>query len=84
MNTGPFRGYGQLLIIEHGEGYHTLVAGLSRIDGEVGQWLLAGEPIGQMGDGEGGRPSLYVEFRRNGEPINPLPWLAASETEVSG
>lgn len=82
--AGPFRGYGQLLIIEHGEGYHTLVAGLSRIDGEVGQWLLAGEPIGQMGDGEGGRPSLYVEFRRNGEPINPLPWLAASETEVSG
>ncbi len=82
--AGPFRGYGQLLIIEHGEGYHTLVAGLSRIDGEVGQWLLAGEPIGQMGDGEGGRPSLYVELRRNGEPINPLPWLAASETEVSG
>jgi len=82
--AGPFRGYGQLLIIEHGEGYHTLVSGLSRIDGVVGQWLLAGEPIGQMGDDAGGGASLYIELRRNGEAINPLPWLAASETEVSG
>lgn len=82
--AGPFRGYGQLLIIEHGEGYHTLVSGLSRIDGVVGQWLLAGEPIGQMGGDAGGGALLYIELRRNGEAINPLPWMAASETEVSG
>jgi septal ring factor EnvC (AmiA/AmiB activator) len=87
-----FRDYGQLLIIAHGEGYHTLLAGLSRIDVVVGQWLLAGEPIGRMGGGGtatgGGRgtlsPVLYVELRRKGEPINPLPWLAASERKVSG
>lgn len=75
--AGPFRSYGQLLIIAHGEGYHTLIAGLSRIDGFVGQWLLAGEPVGQAGTGENGISAIYVELRRNGEPINPLPWLAA-------
>jgi septal ring factor EnvC (AmiA/AmiB activator) len=72
-----FRSYGQLLIIDHGGGYHTLVAGLSRIDGQVGQWLLAGEPVGQASHGENGKSTLYIELRRNGEPINPLPWLVA-------
>ncbi len=81
---GPFRSYGQLLILSHGEGYHTLIAGMSRIDSAVGQWLLAGEPVGRMGRGDGGKPNLYVELRRNGEPINPLPWLAASERKASG
>jgi septal ring factor EnvC (AmiA/AmiB activator) len=72
-----FRSYGQLLIIDHGGGYHTLVAGLYHIDGQVGQWLLAGEPVGQASHGENGKSTLYVELRRNGEPINPLPWLVA-------
>jgi len=82
--AGAFRGYGQLLIIEHGEGYHSLMAGLTRIDSVIGQWVLAGEPIGVMGRAEGENPSLYVELRRNGRPINPLPWLAARKGEVSG
>lgn len=87
--AGRFRDYGQLLIIGHGEGYHTLLAGFSRIDGVVGQWVLAGEPVGQMGNreskqGKTSDPALYVELRRNGEPVNPLPWLAASERKVSG
>jgi septal ring factor EnvC (AmiA/AmiB activator) len=82
--AGPFRGYGQLLIIEHGEGYHTILAGMSRIEGIVGQWVLAGEPVGVMGGLAGKRPGLYVELRRKGQPINPLPWLAASENKVSG
>ena len=47
--AGAFRGYGQILIIEHGGRYHTLLAGLERIDAVVGQWILAGEPIGIMG-----------------------------------
>lgn len=46
---GPFRGYGQILIIEHTGGYHTILAGLDRVVVEVGQWLKAGEPIGRMG-----------------------------------
>ena len=72
--AGPFRGYGELLIIEHTEGYHTLLAGLGRIDGTVGQRVLAGEPVGLMGDEKAA--ALYVELRRDGQPINPLPWLA--------
>jgi septal ring factor EnvC (AmiA/AmiB activator) len=73
--AGPFRGYGQLLIIEHSEGYHTLLAGMGHIEGVVGQRVLAGEPLGVMEND--GTPSLYVELRRNGQPINPLPWLAS-------
>lgn len=79
--AGPFRGYGQLLIIEHSEGYHTLLAGLGRIDGEVGQRVLAGEPLGVM-DGTAAS-SLYVELRREGQPINPLPWLADRTGKVA-
>ena len=75
--SGKFRGYGELLIIEHGEGYHTLLSGLARIDSTMGQWVVAGEPVGVMGRPVRQKPVLYVEFRRNGQPINPLPWLAA-------
>ena len=82
--AGLFRGYGQILIIEHGEGYHTLLAGLRRIDGAVNQWLLAGEPVGIMGDSGSGAPRLYLEIRLNGQPIDPLPWLAINQAKVSG
>jgi septal ring factor EnvC (AmiA/AmiB activator) len=81
--SGPFRGYGLLLIIEHGEGYHTLLAGMARIDSTVGQRLLAGEPVGVMAESED-KPLLYVELRHNGQPVNPLPWLTARKTKVSG
>ena len=82
--AGPFRSYGQLLIIAHSEGYHTLIAGMARIETVVGQWLLAGEPVGRMDDAGRSQPTLYVELRRAGEPINPLLWLAASEGKVRG
>ncbi|CAA7621131.1 putative Peptidase M23B (Modular protein) [Magnetospirillum sp. LM-5] len=81
--SGPFRGYGLLLIIEHGEGYHTLLAGMARIDATVGQRLAAGEPVGVMGQDEA-RPTLYVELRRQGQPVNPLPWLTAQKNKGSG
>ncbi len=80
--AGPFRGYGQLLIIEHSEGYHTLLAGLGRIDSAVGQLVLAGEPVGVMENAD--TTSLYVELRRDGQPINPLPWLAGRTEKSSG
>jgi len=82
--AGPFRDYGQLLIIAHGEGYHTLLSGLSRIDAIVGQQVLAGEPVGVMASAGGTNPQLYVEIRREGRPINPLVWLAAGDSKVSG
>tara|TARA_B100000214_G_scaffold200987_1_gene145590 strand:- start:438 stop:1127 length:690 start_codon:yes stop_codon:yes gene_type:complete len=80
--SGPFRSYGELLIIEHKGGYHTLLAGMERIDVMVGQWLLTGEPVGAMGL-EGTRsPALYMEIRRNSQPINPLPWLAIRKDKL--
>ena len=82
--AGPFRGYGQLLIIEHSEGYHSLLAGMGRIDSALGQWVLAGEPVGVMGSDPGGAYRLYVELRRDGQPVDPLPWLAAADGKVSG
>lgn len=82
--AGKFRTYGNLLIIAHGDGYHTLLAGLNKIDTIVGQWVLAGEPVGMMaqtrlasatGNAMGPAPELYLEIRKDGVPINPLPWL---------
>jgi len=82
--AGPFRGLGQLLIIEYQAKYHLLLAGLGRIDKQVGENVLAGEPVGMMNPSQNAGPALYMELRRNGQPINPLPWLAAGRTEVNG
>lgn len=82
--AGPFRGFGQLLIIEHAKGYHTLLAGLGRIDAEVGEKVLGGEPVGVLAASRQDKPALYVELRRRGRPINPLPWLAAGRIKVNG
>ena len=73
--SGPFRGYGKIIIIEHRGGYHTLLAGLGRLDSSLGQWLLAGEPIGAMASTSGKKTMLYLELRRRGRPVNPLPWV---------
>ena len=72
--AGPFRDYGQLLIIEHGGGYHSLMAGFGELYGGVGQWVLTGEPIGAMAPAKRLAP-LYLEMRRSGRAINPEPWL---------
>ncbi|MBL4908194.1 MAG: peptidoglycan DD-metalloendopeptidase family protein [Sneathiella sp.] len=82
--AGPFRQYGLLLIIDHGEGYHTLLAGMGSIEGSVGQLLLAGEPVGQMKSSTSVKPTLYMELRVKGSTINPTPWLAAENRKVSG
>jgi septal ring factor EnvC (AmiA/AmiB activator) len=82
--AGDFRRYGQILIIEHDGRYHTLIAGFDRIDAVVGQWLLAGEPVGILGTSETGTSELYLELRRAGQPINPLPWLATTGDKVKG
>ncbi|MDO5386325.1 MAG: peptidoglycan DD-metalloendopeptidase family protein [Pseudomonadota bacterium] len=71
--AGPFRGYGNLIIIDHGKGYLSLLAGLETIDTELGQLLLAGEPVGQMPDDDDAR--LYIEIRKDNHPINPLTWI---------
>ena len=82
--AGPFRSYGQLLIINAGDGYYLLLAGMDQISVEVGQFVLAGEPIGSMGErgagppGTEGDPALYVEFKKDGGSIDPEPWWAKS------
>ena len=73
--AAPFRGYGNMIIIEHGTGYLSLLAGMGSIDCDPGQMLLAGEPIGQMPDDDGSA-KLYVEIRKDSHPLNPMEWIA--------
>jgi len=88
--AGPFRSYGQLLILNVGGGYHVLLAGMDRISVDLGQFVLTGEPVAVMGKGShiaailatgSGQPVLYVEFRKDGVPVDPGPWWAAGEGE---
>jgi septal ring factor EnvC (AmiA/AmiB activator) len=88
--AGPFRSYGQLLILNAGGGYHVLIAGMERISVNIGQFVLTGEPVATMGTtsqvasilaANASQPVLYVEFRKDGTPIDPGPWWAANEGE---
>jgi septal ring factor EnvC (AmiA/AmiB activator) len=88
--AAPFRNYGQVLILNAGGGYHIVLAGMERISVDVGQFVLTGEPVAIMGSGlhaaatlasGSNQPVLYVEFRKDGTPVDPSPWWAASEGE---
>lgn len=75
--SGPFRGYGLILIVEHRDGYHSLLAGLGRLDATVGRAVDPGEPVGAMGEGGDHAPVLYFELRRQGQTLNPQTWVSA-------
>jgi septal ring factor EnvC (AmiA/AmiB activator) len=88
--AGPFRSYGQLLILNAGGGYHVLIAGMERISVNIGQFVLTGEPVATMGStsqvasilaANASQPVLYVEFRKDNTPIDPGPWWATNEGE---
>lgn len=89
--AGPYRSYGQLLIINAGQGYYIILAGMDKINVNVGQFILAGEPVAVMGDGAvrtaaaiaigAAEPILYVEFRKDGAAIDPGPWWAKPALE---
>jgi septal ring factor EnvC (AmiA/AmiB activator) len=88
--AGPFRSYGQLLILNVGGGYHVLLTGMDRISVDLGQFVLTGEPVAVMGNGShiaavlatgSSQPVLYVEFRKDGSPVDPGPWWVAGEGE---
>jgi murein hydrolase activator len=88
--AGPFRSYGQLLILNAGGGYHVLIAGMERISVNIGQFVLTGEPVATMGTtsqvasilaANASQPVLYIEFRKDGTPIDPGPWWTANEGE---
>ncbi len=83
--AGPFRTLGLVLIIRHGGGYHSLLAGLGRIDAKVDHWVRSGEPVGALPDAAGSADAkavktesgiLYFELRRDDHPVDPQPWLA--------
>ncbi len=82
--AAPFRSYGLLLIIEHQREYHTLLWGLAGLEVEAGDQVRAGQIVGIMAADADRPPELHVELRRNGRPVNPLPWLAASSNKVRG
>ena len=69
--AGDFKSYGNIILLEHKNNYHSLIAGLNRIDTVVGQSVDSGEPIGSLGTRSGSRPTLYYELRLNGKPVNP-------------
>ncbi|WP_127597701.1 murein hydrolase activator EnvC family protein [Nitratireductor alexandrii] len=86
LYAGPFRSYGQLLIVDVGDGYHVVLAGMATTNVSLGQTVLSGEPIGAMGEARvasavtlgsaNSSPELYVEFRKDGKPVDPAPWWA--------
>lgn len=93
MYSGTFRSYGQLLILNAGGGYHVLLAGMERISVSLGQFVLTGEPVALMGGGSrvatalstgSSQPVLYIEFRKDGAPIDPSPWWASEGEKVRG
>jgi murein hydrolase activator len=90
--SGPYRTYGELLIINAGGGYYVLLAGMDRINVLPGEFVLTGEPVGAMGGGAETRkataaavgaaqPVLYIELRKDGTAIDPGPWWAKSDIE---
>jgi murein hydrolase activator len=94
LYAGPFRSYGQLLILNAGDGYHVVLAGMGRITVAPGQTVLAGEPVGAMGETKvassagfenaDAQPELYIEFRKDGKPVDPAPWWAERNSGRTG
>jgi septal ring factor EnvC (AmiA/AmiB activator) len=89
--SGPYRSWGHLLIIDAGGGYYVILAGMEKVNVDIRQFVLAGEPVGEMGDANvrtaaaialgATHPLLYVEFRKDGASIDPAPWWAKPEQE---
>jgi septal ring factor EnvC (AmiA/AmiB activator) len=91
LYSGPYRSYGRLLIIDAGEGYYVLLAGMERTYVSRGEAVLSGEPVGVVGDGSlkmaaaagvgVAQPVLYIELRKDGTAIDPGPWWAKADIE---
>lgn len=91
--AAPYRSYGKLLILNGGGGYLVVLAGMEQISVDIGQFVLTGEPVASMGNGPqvassgvtntagASQPVLYIEFRKDGIPVDPTPWWAAPGSE---
>lgn len=91
LYAGEFRSYGKLLIIDAGGGYNVVLAGLSQIDVRPGEFVLAAEPVGTMmtvkkepAGAPSAAPVLYIEFRKDKQPIDPDPWWVAVSQKAQG
>ncbi|MBU1175049.1 MAG: peptidoglycan DD-metalloendopeptidase family protein [Alphaproteobacteria bacterium] len=92
LYKGAYLNYGQIVILDPGDGYSILLAGLETIDVELGQFVLLGEPIGNMGlrtigqavttTAGASRPTLYVEIRHGERPVDPAPWWRLEEEQT--
>jgi murein hydrolase activator len=93
--AGPFRSYGQVVILNPGDGFRVLLAGMDKVTADVGEFLRAGEPVGEMGSGpasvtlfgevvQDGRPVLYIEFRNSTEAVDSGPWWIGGLKEAHG
>ncbi len=88
--AGTFRSYGQMIILNPGDGYHIVLSGMEGVTVQQGQFVVAGEPLAAMGAKrvasatalalETDRPTLYIEFRKDGKPVDSQPWWTAADT----
>lgn len=88
--AGVFRSYGQMIILDAGDGYHLVLSGMDTINTRQGKFVFAGEPLAVMGAKrvasatalalETDRPTLYIEFRKDGKPVDSRPWWTAKDT----
>ncbi|CDZ38140.1 Membrane-bound metallopeptidase [Neorhizobium galegae bv. officinalis] len=88
--AGAFRSYGQMIILNAGDGYHLVLTGMDVVNARQGKFVFAGEPIAVMGEKrvasatalalETDRPTLYIEFRKDGTPVDSKPWWTSKET----
>jgi septal ring factor EnvC (AmiA/AmiB activator) len=73
--AGPLKDYGVILILRTGGAYHLVLTGLGAAEAVVGTTVAAGEPVGRMGEDAGAGPSLYLEVRKGGDPVDPKRWF---------
>jgi len=76
--AGPLKGWGLVLILRLGGGYHLVLAGLETALTAPGRTVVAGQPVGRMAGAGGAAPELYFEVRKNGAPVDPAHWLKVS------
>lgn len=87
--SGKFRSYGEMIILNPGNGYHIVIAGMDRTNVSQGQFVVAGEPLAVMGAKrvasatalamETDKPTLYIEFRKDGKPVDSRPWWTSTD-----
>ena len=70
------RGYGMLIIVDHGNGWMSLYGDNESLQREVGDWVNAGDPLGTAGIEAGGHEGVFFGLRHHGRPVNPRPWLS--------